>query len=317
MRPWNKKLLILMILAASCSTSTSGESGDSDAGTGKDAGKESEIDAGVVPDYACRYENTFSKADECKEYYGGWSEKDAETDCADVFAGISGELNRVACDKQGTIGSCTVEMDDGRYHVTWYYGGDLEVTKNMCESFMEGTWDGEGDDDGSGNDPMDDAMAAMKSNDEVEVSPECTDDDCLDKLVEERKGISFSPRKMDVEAGLIFFPGGDVDPRAYAPVAQIMAAQGMHVVTGLEELPQLCRSPLRQGVFDRGRALEGDDVGGRVVAGDPVPARVRGPILFEFGDPLVEGTFPKRRPAHELSSLAVGPEDPPTLVVSR
>lgn len=42
--------------------------------------------------------------------------------------------------------------------------------------------------------------------------------------------ITFSPAGQTVRAGLIVYPGGHVDPRAYAPLARSIAARGYQVV---------------------------------------------------------------------------------------
>jgi hypothetical protein len=64
--------------------------------------------------------------------------------------------------------------------------------------------------------PMPDAMAALESDDRVTVSQD-------DWLV-------FRPVDSEPAVGFIFYPGGRVDPRAYAPVARAIAAEGFLVV---------------------------------------------------------------------------------------
>ena len=68
----------------------------------------------------------------------------------------------------------------------------------------------------AGPGPMDEALAALESGTAVEV----TTDDWL----------VFEPVAGDPATGLIFYPGGRVDPRAYAPPARAIAAEGFLVV---------------------------------------------------------------------------------------
>jgi hypothetical protein len=65
-------------------------------------------------------------------------------------------------------------------------------------------------------DPMTEAINAMKSSTEVQVSDE--------------PWIVFEPAGVPASTGLILYPGGRVDPRAYAPIARSIAQQGYKVV---------------------------------------------------------------------------------------
>lgn len=64
--------------------------------------------------------------------------------------------------------------------------------------------------------PMAEALAALQSDAQVEV-----------RSTEGR--LEFFPRNATAELGLIFYPGGRVDFRAYAPLAKAIAAQGYPV----------------------------------------------------------------------------------------
>lgn len=89
----------------------------------------------------------------------------------------------------------------------------------------------------SGGNAMPEALAAIESTDQVQV----VQDDLL----------SFIPRDEEATSGFIFYPGGRVDPEAYAPMAQSIAAAG-HVVV-------VVPVPLRLAFFgiDRGeKALQ-------------------------------------------------------------
>ena len=80
--------------------------------------------------------------------------------------------------------------------------------------------------------PQPEALAAMRSTDEVEV---VTD-----------KWLVFHPRGSTPNAGLIFYPGGLVDPQAYAPMARDIAARGFLVV--------IVPMPLNLAVLGSGKA---------------------------------------------------------------
>jgi pimeloyl-ACP methyl ester carboxylesterase len=76
----------------------------------------------------------------------------------------------------------------------------------------------------SRNQARPEAVAALQSGDEVTVSR----DDGQDWYV-------FTPTGATPTTGLIIYPGGFVDPVAYAPIAQAIAAQGYLVV--LDPMP--------------------------------------------------------------------------------
>ncbi|MDJ0704489.1 MAG: alpha/beta hydrolase [Leptolyngbyaceae cyanobacterium MO_188.B28] len=78
--------------------------------------------------------------------------------------------------------------------------------------------------------PLPEAIDNLISNDAVEVFPTCLDQDCLNQLIAERRGILFRPRHIKPDKGLVFYPGGKVDPRAYAPIAQSLAQAGVLVI---------------------------------------------------------------------------------------
>jgi hypothetical protein len=64
--------------------------------------------------------------------------------------------------------------------------------------------------------PMPQAVAAMQSNGQV--------------TVESGRWLVFRPAGKPVDTGLVIYPGARVDPRAYAPAAQAIAAQGYVVL---------------------------------------------------------------------------------------
>lgn len=77
--------------------------------------------------------------------------------------------------------------------------------------------------------PGEDALAALESDEAVSVTQ--TEDGWL-----------FLPESGDASAGLVFYPGGRVDARSYAPLARALAERGYAVV--------IVSMPLSLAVFD-------------------------------------------------------------------
>jgi hypothetical protein len=80
--------------------------------------------------------------------------------------------------------------------------------------------------------PMPEALAALQSDSQVKVSTE--------------PWLAFQPTQSIPTTGLIIYPGGRVDPRAYAPQAHALAEKGYLVV--------IVPMPLNLAVFGSGRA---------------------------------------------------------------
>ena len=80
--------------------------------------------------------------------------------------------------------------------------------------------------------PMPEALAAMQSDSQVNVTTD--------------PWITFQPADQTATTGLIIYPGGRVDPRAYAPLAHAIASQGYLVV--------IVPMPLNLAVFGSSRA---------------------------------------------------------------
>ena len=76
--------------------------------------------------------------------------------------------------------------------------------------------------------PASDALAAMKSNTNVTVH-------------DKGNFIAFTPTQIKLKTGFIFYPGGHVDYRSYAPIAQEIARRGYMV--------SIVRMPLSLAVF--------------------------------------------------------------------
>lgn len=82
--------------------------------------------------------------------------------------------------------------------------------------------------------PMPQALVALQSDERVTVTTS--------------RWLVFTPRAREPEVGFIFYPGGLVDARAYAPLAREIAAQGFLVV--------IVPMPLNLAFFDANRASE-------------------------------------------------------------
>ncbi len=82
--------------------------------------------------------------------------------------------------------------------------------------------------------PMPEALEALHSDSQIQVT--------------EAGWIVFQPVGTQADTGLILYPGGRVDPRAYAPVARAIAEQGYLVV--------IVPMPLNLAVFGADRAQD-------------------------------------------------------------
>jgi pimeloyl-ACP methyl ester carboxylesterase len=107
-------------------------------------------------------------------------------------------------------------------------------------------------------------------------------------LVETAPWLVFRPANQDPTVGLVLYPGGRVDPRAYAPTARALAEEGHLVV--------IVPMPLNLAIFAPGRAAEvmaafpgieswalgGHSLGGAMAANfaHSNPGAVRGLLLW-------------------------------------
>lgn len=104
--------------------------------------------------------------------------------------------------------------------------------------------------------PSAEAYAAMKSNDDVKVSL-----DAAGRLL-------FEPIGVQNGVGFILYPGGRVDPRAYAPLARSIAARGTVVVVAPMLFNLAILSPERaQDIIDTYQGIRVWVVGGHSLGG--------------------------------------------------
>ncbi|MEE2903230.1 MAG: alpha/beta hydrolase [Myxococcota bacterium] len=190
---------------------------------------------------ACDYVNPFSMQRECKQYTGkGWTELSAREDCATVFAGEQGSLRMNGkCNFPTATGVCLVESGADEEYFT-LLGGDSSLCKTLlaaCEGFAQGSFLAlpEGPcDNGESMMPLGpengvlqpEALRAMESDTLVQVSPRCQDQACVAKLASDKEAFMFTPKAVTAKRGVIIYPGGGVDPRAYGVAAKEIARAG-------------------------------------------------------------------------------------------
>jgi hypothetical protein len=122
--------------------------------------------------------------------------------------------------------------------------------------------------------PMPDAVAALASDAAVQVTMD--------------RWLVFEPARQVAEVGLILYPGGRVDPVAYAPAARAIAAEGYRVVIVPMPLNLAVLAPDRASEVMaaypevRAWAVGGHSLGGAMAAryADLNPERVAGLVLW-------------------------------------
>ena len=102
----------------------------------------------------------------------------------------------------------------------------------MCDSFLGGMWEA-----AEGEEPVvpesEDFGFALQNRWSRTKPSRCRQSVLAphaSRLSPQTKRIWFRPTQLNSTTGLIIYPGGAVDPRAYAPAAQTFAAMGFTVV---------------------------------------------------------------------------------------
>ncbi len=121
--------------------------------------------------------------------------------------------------------------------------------------------------------PMPEALTTLDSGPEVTVTTE--------------RWLTFTPTEA-VTTGLILYPGGRVDPRAYAPTARAIAEEGVLVVIVPMPLNLAVLAPNRaQAVMDAHPEIDTWAIGGHSLGGamaarftDEHPERIDGLVLW-------------------------------------
>ena len=190
--------------------------------------------------YSCQYTNQFTGA-ECKQYVGSkWHNQAVlEADCGSGFVEQNAVLVDQACPDQveqdgqalparALCHTAVGQPEEMRYV---FYVGELNLLESSCESMLQGTFEALTDDDQEVEvyELMPEAIAALQSTSSVSVSSQCADADCLQTMIDNTETFDFMPSSTAPQAGLVFYPGGRVDPRSYAPAAQLLAEKGLFV----------------------------------------------------------------------------------------
>ena len=159
----------------------------------------------------------------CKEYdSAAWNTADAEVDCDTLSQ--SAFSPGTAC-ATSPLGTCTV----GSASLSFYMG-DAATLETGCETpppyGLGGQWNAT--QQGPALAPQ--VVDALTSSPTVTVSPDaCLDGSCVGALLPSSGAMTFQPADGSATRGLILYPGGLVEPRAYAVAARTMAEQGFFV----------------------------------------------------------------------------------------
>lgn len=163
----------------------------------------------------------------CKQYDGlSYDAATAQADCAAVgglFA--AGE----PCAEELELGTCAQSAGtDDEYGIHFYEDNELGWNaiqfRDACVApFPRGLG---GDWAFSADLPMQ-IINALVSDSAVSVTPNaCLTDNCLSTLVANGEAIIFEPADGSATTGLLIYPGGMVEPRAYAVAARMLASYG-------------------------------------------------------------------------------------------
>ncbi len=248
-------LVLLMVTVSGCDNGDSSSADDTanDGDTEVDGGNgDPDTDTGPAKrtgQFSCQYQNTFAGFD-CKEYIGSnWDDRAVrEADCGFGYVEEDAELIDEPCPKEAVIdgepllplGGCRVNKGTEDEFIVYSFEGDAAMIASSCSTFQKGEWEeGPGfvqtpiDDEDcydveKNRQSMPEALDALDSTDEVTVSSQCKELDCLIEMIENNESFDFTPQGQEIKAGFIFYPG-KVDQRAYSPSAVEMAKQGIFV----------------------------------------------------------------------------------------
>jgi len=109
-RPTMYRLPFLLFALVACDAETPVETGDT---------------ATVDVAGSCLYVNSFSQAEECKEYLGtGWTLDSMESDCAAPLPGATGGIleEGAACDRSSYLAECFIDADSDEASILVFPG---------------------------------------------------------------------------------------------------------------------------------------------------------------------------------------------------
>ncbi len=242
-------------------------------------------DAGEIPytsgtvsiddaEYFCRYNSLFAYSiedgvqPECKSYPGDfWTKARALADCMRPFGSIEvvSRFSTTPCETDTALATCTADANYNNASITFYYpvvpdptddqyGINLATVKSGCEGFAGGIYEGEDVESTPSSPLLPEALTACNSTTTVDVTPDNITDEQLANLRVNGGFILFKPKSGTPTAGVIIYPGGLVDSRAYAPAAQILADNGIAVAI----LPVPHYMAISPGAQDRSTAVTDD-----------------------------------------------------------
>jgi hypothetical protein len=213
--------------------------------------------------YSCSYYNIYSSGDECMEYYGDWTLQEVTDDCTGLYSYLDETntvIGAVLCDVMTDCnGTCTAPRSEGRSVKTRFYGDiPMGLTEQFCEDpeygngiFEVGCEGFGGIDPGDGYTLEQAALDAMVSNADVTVTEaningnlgitDCVlnaqdqpdpDNPCEQVMAKATpfEWFEYTPTAAAPDTAYVFYPGADLDVRAYAPPAQDIANLGHLVV---------------------------------------------------------------------------------------
>jgi len=192
------------------------------------------------PVYSCLYHNKHAGMD-CKEFIGeafadaAFRQEHCGVNFFEEDAIIVEETCPLELEIDGVLkpakGVCYANKGQADEYALFSYEADLSIMETACTTFVEGEWVPLVEDDGEQEiyELLPGALEALDSTEKVAVSSSCKELICLEQMVENGETFDFVPVGREPVAGLVLYPGGNVDPRAYAPAAHALAEQGILV----------------------------------------------------------------------------------------